>query len=55
MERKLLWEKPPIGRVVKYKHFPYGADEKPRHPVFLGFRPEEDMLSATSSIPLNNF
>ncbi len=24
---------------IKYKHFPIGGKDKPRHPVFLGFRP----------------
>ena len=28
-----------IGQVVKYKHFPIGAKDKPRHPVYLGMRP----------------
>jgi len=27
-----------IGRLVKFKHFPIGAKDVPRHPVFLGFR-----------------
>lgn len=27
-----------VGRVVKFKHQPHGAYEKPRMPVFLGFR-----------------
>jgi DNA ligase-1 len=26
--------------IVKYKHFPVGTKDKPRHPVFLGMRPE---------------
>lgn len=32
-----------VGRIVKYKHFPHGAKDKPRHPVFLGFRDPIDM------------
>lgn len=32
-----------VGRLVKYKHFPHGVKDKPRHPVFLGFRDERDM------------
>jgi DNA ligase-1 len=31
------------GLVVKYKHFEVGAKDKPRHPVFLGFRSSIDM------------
>ncbi len=31
------------GKIVKYKYFAYGAVDKPRHPVFLGFRDERDM------------
>lgn len=44
-QRKKLWnsqsELP--GRIVKYKFFAYGAIDKPRHPVFLGFRDRRDM------------
>ena len=28
----------PIGKTIKYKYFPVGVKDKPRHPVFLGFR-----------------
>lgn len=31
-----------IGKLVKYKYFPQGIKELPRHPVFLGFRDIED-------------
>jgi DNA ligase-1 len=31
-----------IGKLVKYKYFPQGVKELPRHPVFLGFRDPED-------------
>lgn len=31
------------GKLVKYKYLPTGVKEKPRHPVFLGFRDERDM------------
>jgi len=27
-----------IGRLVKFKHFPIGSKDAPRHPVWLGFR-----------------
>lgn len=33
----------PIGRLVKYKHQPHGAKDKPRCPVFLGFREAWDL------------
>ena len=32
-----------LGRIVKYKHFPIGIKDKPRHPIFLGFRDLIDM------------
>ena len=32
-----------LGRVVKYKYFPIGMKDLPRHPVFLGFRDPRDM------------
>ena len=31
------------GAIVKYKHFPIGVKDKPRHPIFLGFRDPIDM------------
>jgi DNA ligase-1 len=31
-----------LGKLVKYKYFPQGVKELPRHPVFLGFRDPED-------------
>ncbi|NJK88106.1 MAG: ATP-dependent DNA ligase [Myxococcales bacterium] len=31
------------GRLVKYKHLPHGAQEAPRHPIFLGFRHADDV------------
>lgn len=31
------------GQLVKYKRFEHGALDKPRHPVFLGFRSPEDL------------
>lgn len=32
-----------VGRLVKYKFFPVGVKEAPRHPVFLGWRDRSDM------------
>jgi DNA ligase-1 len=32
-----------VGRVAKYKFFPTGSKDKPRFPVFLGFRDSIDM------------
>lgn len=38
-QRAELWANPPIGQLVKYKHFAVtGVKDKPRFPVFLGFR-----------------
>lgn len=32
-----------VGRLVKYKFFPIGVKDKPRHPVYLGMRDKKDM------------
>lgn len=32
-----------LGKLVKYKYFPQGVKELPRHPVFLGFRDNDDI------------
>ena len=44
-QRKSIWDSRGnlLHSIVKYKYFPVGVKEKPRHPVFLGFRTEEDM------------
>lgn len=48
-QRKNLWEawqKNPAYitcKLLKYKHFPVGVVDKPRHPIFLGFRDKRDM------------
>ncbi len=42
-DRAAMWAAPPIGELCKYKHFPVGVKDKPRHPVFLGFRDRGDM------------
>ena len=43
VDREALWLASPVGKIVKYKFFPVGVKDKPRHPVFLGFRGVEDM------------
>lgn len=42
--REELWNNKNIyiGKLVKYKYFPQGVKELPRHPVFLGFRDKSD-------------
>jgi len=42
-ERIEMWAVPPIGMTVKYKFFAYGVKDRPRHPVFLGFRALPDL------------
>jgi len=32
-----------VGQIIKYKYFPVGSKEKPRHPVFLGMRSRLDV------------
>lgn len=43
--RKELWNNKEkyIGKLVKYKFFQHGVKELPRHPVFIGFRHEDDV------------
>lgn len=43
--RAQLWKdrKSIVGRLVKYKYFASGSKDKPRFPVFLGFRDKRDM------------
>ena len=44
-QRKNLWEGQRYlkGKIVKYKHFPIGVVELPRHPIYLGFRDRRDI------------
>lgn len=44
-QRKNLWDgqKYLKGKIIKYKHFPIGVVDKPRHPIFLGFRDKRDI------------
>lgn len=43
--REEIWnnKKHYIGKLVKYKYFPQGVKDLPRHPVFLGFRDPDDL------------
>lgn len=43
-ERETIWSNKDsyIGKQIKYQYFPTGSKEKPRHPVFLGFRDARD-------------
>ena len=43
-ERAAIWDDRDryLGRIAKFKHFPVGAKELPRHPVFLGWRDRID-------------
>ncbi len=45
IDRELMWSEHVRlkGRLAKYKHFPSGAKDKPRHPVFLGWRYRRDI------------
>ena len=44
-ERARIWQDQTghLGRIVKFKYFPVGVKEAPRHPVFLGWRDPRDM------------
>jgi DNA ligase-1 len=44
-DRVNFWENKEslVGKLVKYKHFPIGVKDKPRHPIFLGFRDKIDL------------
>lgn len=42
-DRAAMWATPPIGELCKYKHFPVGQKDKPRHPVFIGLRSKIDI------------
>lgn len=43
--RQLIWDNRSVyvNNLVKYKYMPHGEKDKPRHPIFLGFRDLEDM------------
>lgn len=42
--RQEIWDNRPsyLGKLVKYKYFPIGMKDLPRHPIFLGFRHGDD-------------
>ena len=44
-QRQDFWinRKKLIGKIIKYKYFPTGSVERPRFPVFKGFRDKRDM------------
>jgi DNA ligase-1 len=42
-QRKSFFHSPPLGQTVKYKYLPHGTLNLPRHPVFLGFRLQDDL------------
>lgn len=44
-QRYNLWQNQDeiLGKIVTYKHFEVGAKDKPRFPIFKGFRDEKDM------------
>ena len=42
-QRKAIWDTRPIGSIVKYKYQARGVKDKPRFPVFLGFRDPIDL------------
>jgi DNA ligase-1 len=44
-QRDSFWKKRKslVGKIIKYKFFPVGCVDKPRFPVFLGFRDKKDM------------
>lgn len=45
VERAAIWENRDqfLGRLAKFKYFPVGVKDAPRHPVFLGWRSPEDL------------
>lgn len=44
-EREFLWKQREslIGKIVTYKYFPIGCKDKPRQPVFVSFRSQDDL------------
>lgn len=48
-QRKEYWtnKEQLLGKLVKFKHFEIGEKDLPRHPVFLGFRDQDDIEGET--------
>ena len=46
-QRKELWEEKEslIGKIIRVKHFPIGVKDRPRQPIFEGFRVRDDLSS----------
>jgi DNA ligase-1 len=42
-QRDKLWRNPPIGKIITFKYKELSKYGVPRHPVFVGFRSNEDM------------
>ena len=40
-QRQALWAESPIGKTITFKHFAYGAKDRPRFPIFKAFREKE--------------
>jgi DNA ligase-1 len=45
INRQLIWNHRPafLGKLVKFKYLAIGMKDKPRHPVFLGWRDPIDL------------
>lgn len=45
LDRSILWasREALVGRIIKYKFQPVGVKDKPRFPIFVGFRPVADL------------
>jgi DNA ligase-1 len=41
--RDWCWTHPVLGLIASYKFFPVGVKDKPRHPIFKGFRDQIDL------------
>lgn len=44
-QKRIFWTRRTklVGKIIKYKYFPIGVKDKPRLPIFLGFRDKADM------------
>ena len=42
-QRIAFWNASLNSTIIKYKYFPHGVKDKPRHPIFLGFRDPLDL------------